>query len=392
VKILIVTFTFPPEVGGVAEVARTQAIGFSRRGHDVTVATSFDPRRTDAHAPDAVKVRQFSVTGSFDLGSSYHGEVETYRKFIVEADFDVILLHCWQNWMVDVAIPVLPRISPRKVLISHGFDAQVWKPQSRFPWGLGTWLRSLPYASRLPGMMSVFDRVVFLSDRSDAGRFFDRWVAKRFCAHRAAVIPNGVHLSEFDKHPSDFRKSYGIETKFMLLNVANYDDRKNQLATLSDFMALNRADATLVFIGGEFNEYQATLVRAQAVLKLKNPQAQVLMLEKVPKAAIYAAYQAADVFLLGAKHETQPLAILDAMAARVPFVSTNAGCVGEFPGGIVVPTGPETTRSIQDLLDNSALRKRLGQEGRKACETKYDWERVLDAYEALLTRMLKPRT
>jgi glycosyltransferase involved in cell wall biosynthesis len=176
----------------------------------------------------------------------------------------------------------------------------------------------------------------------------------------------------------------------MLLNVANYCDRKNQLATVRDFMSANRTDATLVFIGGEFNAYQAEVARVCEKRRAKCPQAGVMFLEKVPKEMIYASYRAADVFILSAKQETQPLAVLDAMAAGVPFISTNAGCVSEFPGGVVARTGMETTRAVHRLLDDAALRQKLGQEGRAACEAKYNWDRVLDSYEELLARLSVP--
>ena len=387
-KILIVSFTFPPQVGGVAEVARTQAVGFTRRGHEVSVVTTFDPRRTDAHAPDGVKVRQFDVQGSYQAGSGYRGEIDAFQDFITNTSVDVILFHCWQNWAADTVIPALARTRARKIMLSHGYDAHVWKRQPRFPWGLGVWLRSLPYVARLPRMMRAFDKIIFLSGRCDAGRFFDGWVARKTCPERVEVIPNGVHLSEFVKKREDFRKTRGVTTKFMLLDVANYDDRKNQIGTLRDFMAANRDDATLVFIGGEFNPYQKRMAQVHEELHRAHTKARVLFLEKIPKDTIYAAYQAADVFLLGAKHETQPLAILDAMAAGIPFISTNAGCVSEFPGGLVRSSGRETTEAIQQMLDNESLRRKLGADGRAACETKYDWERVLDAYEKLFEMLV----
>ena len=381
-KILIVSFTFPPQVGGVAEVARTQAVGFAARGHEVTVATEFDPRRDQTHGFGRFTVRQFKVAGS-DVSGGCRGEIAAYQDFIATHEADILLFNCWQNWATDMAIPTLPRTRAKKIMLSHGFDAHVWKRQPHFPWGLGAWLRAQPYVWRMPRLMRAFDRLVFLSARRDASRFFDVWLAQRVCPERITVIPNGVHLGEFSRPRDDFRKTYSTTTKFLVLGVANYDERKNQLGTLRDFMAANRDDATLVFIGGEFNDYQARVATAHAELRQRFPKAKVLFLKKVPKEMIYAAYQAADVFILGAKHETQPLAILDAMAAGVPFISTNAGCVSEFPGGLVISGGMETTNALNRLLDDAELRKELGQQGRAACETKYDWERVLDAYERL---------
>lgn len=386
-KILIVSFTFPPEVGGVAEVARTQACGFTARGHEVTVATAFDPQRTDAHAPGGVKVKQFNIAGSFLAGDGYRGEVAAYQDFLAREPVDIILIHCWQNWAVDTGISAFPRVRAKKILLSHGFDAHRWHGQPAFPWGLGVWLRAWPYARRLPRLMRAFDRLVFLSGRPDAGRFYDVGVAQRVCPERISVIPNGVHLEEFRRARTDFREARNLTTQHLLLNVANYCDRKNQLATLRDFMAANRDDATLVFIGGEFNDYHREMVREQETLQRQFPKARVLCLEKIPKDEIYAAYQAADVFLLGAKQETQPLAILDAMAAGAAFVSTDTGCVRDFPGGLVVPAGEATTSVINRLLDDAALRKQLGAQGRAECAAKYDWERVLDAYEKLFGQL-----
>ena len=385
-KILIASSSFPPQVGGVAEVARTQAAGFVARGHQVMVATGYEPTRTDASAPAGVAVRQFKVTGNLIAGGC-RGEVAAYQDFLVREPADLVLFHCWQDWAADAAQPVLARRSGAKVLLSHGFDAQLWKRVPRFPWGLGVWWRAQPYVRRLPRMMQAFNRLIFLSGQADRGRFYDVGVARRVCPERVVVIPNGVHLAEFKRDHGDFRKTHRLTTKHLLLNVANYCERKNQLSTLRDFMAANRDDATLVFIGSEFNDYQREMVREQEQLQRQFPRARVLCLEKSPKQQIYAAYQAADIFLLGAKYETQPLAILDAMAAGLPFISTDSGCVREFPGGLVASPGDATTRAIQRLLDESALRQQLGAQGRAACEAKYDWERVLDAYEKLFAEL-----
>ena len=172
-KILIVSFTFPPQVGGVAEVARTQAAGFAARGHEVTVATTFDARRTDADAPTGVKVKQFNITGNFLAGVGYHGAVAAFQEFMAAHPADVILIHAWQTFGPDLAVPVFGRSRARKVMLSHGFDAHLPRLHARFPWGVGEWLRSLPYVWKLPRMMRSFDRLVFLSGHRDAGRFFE---------------------------------------------------------------------------------------------------------------------------------------------------------------------------------------------------------------------------
>lgn len=391
-KILVTSFTFPPQANGVSEVARTQSAGWAALGHEVTVATGFDSARSPAHSPPGVSVKQFSVSGSACIRGGCQGDTAAYGQFIGSYDGDIILCNGWEIWATDVAIPFFPKSKARKVMVSHGFGAHLWHPYRRFAWGLGQWLLAQPYVLRLPKMMKAFDRLIFLSPRRDAGRFFDHSVARRFFSDRISILPNGVHLSALENARADFRRQWNLNTKHLLLNVAYYSPLKNQLATLRDFVRANRPDATLVFIGSAFNDYSARMESFYQSSRAQFPRAQVLFLEKIPRETINAAYRAADVFILSSKQETQPLAILDAMACGVPFISTNVGCVRDFPGGWVVSSGRRTTQAIHDLLDKPGLRLQLGEQGSAACIAKYDWNHVLTEYEHLFARLCNTRS
>jgi glycosyltransferase involved in cell wall biosynthesis len=385
-RILVTSFTFPPQANGVAEIARAQACGLAARGHEVTVATDADPRRTAEHAFGRLRVESFAVQGRFASGRGYEGEVARYQDFIANGPFDIILCNCWQNWATDLAVPAFPRSGARKVIVTQGLDAHLWHPHPRFAWGLPSWARGLAYTTRLPGMMRAFDQVVFLSRRRDWGRFFDHWLAVRCGLDHVSIIPNGIDLGPLQQVTLDFRATYGIRTPHLILNVANYCDRKNQLATLRAFLKARRRDATMVFIGSEWNEYAANLRR---VHEAHGQQAgPVLFLERVPRAHIYAAYQAADLFILNAKAETQPLVLLDAMASAVPFLSTDTGCVSEFAGGCLVRGEGDTARALGRLLDDPARRRELGEAGRAQAHARYSWEQVITECERVFSRLL----
>ena len=385
-KILVTTFTYPPQASGVSEIAKAQALGLAALGHEVTVACDFDPKRTSEHAYGRLAIRQFNISGSFDPKVGYHGDIAAYQEFIASTPFDIILCNCWQNWATDLAVPVFSRTRARKVIMTQGLSAQMWHRHGRFPWGLGEWTRGWSYVWRLPAVMDSFDQVVFLSQQQDFGRFFDHWLARKTGRKNISIIPNGIHLGELRQAADDFRKRYNVNTPQMILNVANYCDRKNQIATLRAFLRAHRPDATLVFIGSEFNEYSE---EARRILSsARDRVGEVLFLERVPKPDINAAYRAADLFMLTAKEETQPLAILDAMGCGVPFISTDTGCVVEFSGGLVIDDEAGTAAAINRLLDDPALCRKLGEEGRVAAESKYSWEKVVLAFEQLFHRLL----
>ncbi len=62
----------------------------------------------------------------------------------------------------------------------------------------------------------------------------------------------------------------------------------------------------------------------------------MIFLEKQARDSIRAAYRAADCVVLSSRRETQPLVLLDSMAAGKPFITTDVGCVRDFSGGLVV--------------------------------------------------------
>jgi hypothetical protein len=83
-RILITTCTYPPQADGVAEAAAVLARGLARRGHDVTVATEFQPDRKP-DAPDASpRVMQFKLTGNASWRIGVQGGPEeraAYQNF-----------------------------------------------------------------------------------------------------------------------------------------------------------------------------------------------------------------------------------------------------------------------------------------------------------------------
>ena len=146
-------------------------------------------------------------------------------------------------------------------------------------------------------------------------------------------------------------------------------------------------NANLVFIGSEFNEYSAALQQLDNQLKREFGAGRVMMLEKISREMTCAAYREADLFVLSAKAETQPIVLLEAMASKTPWISTDVGCVAELPGGIVARSESELAREMKALLDSPERRNQLSDEGWAASQETYDWERVINTYNTLLLKL-----
>lgn len=387
-KILITTFTYPPNADGCAEAAAVLARGLAQRGHAVTVATEFHARRLPDLPAANPRVVQFKISGKANWRNPVRGETGAFQQFLREWDGDLIVFENWDTWPTCLAVPLLPQLPAKKILVSHGYTPQIWIPNPRFPWGLGVWLGGWPLLFRTPWLLRRLDHLVVLGRRRDFGRFFDHRLARWTGFKNVSVIPNGAFAREFnDGALPDFRKDFGLGPGLMFLCVAKYCVGKNQLLAVRAFRRAQLKDATLVLIGNEFNDYSEQVRQLDVDMQKEFPLGRVVLLEKLSRAQTCAAYRAADLFVLPSKAETQPIVLLEAMASHTPWLSTDTGCVSELPGGIVVRSEDEMVNRLCELAGSAALRQKLAAEGFAANQKKYDWEQVVAAYQQLIAKV-----
>ncbi len=103
--------------------------------------------------------------------------------------------------------------------------------------------------------------------------------------------------------------------------------------------------------------------------------------------------------------ESQPLVVLEAGAAGIPFVATNVGSCREIiegrpdeeprlgAGGFVTDlVAPEQlAAAIAGLLGDEAKRRRMGETLRQRVRTYYRSEQAVSAYERLYGRLMELR-
>jgi glycosyltransferase involved in cell wall biosynthesis len=248
------------------------------------------------------------------------------------------------------------------------------------------WFRWLPHICSLPYRIKLYDKVVFLSHKNDWGRFFDARVARLTGARNTAVIPNGV--PELPTTISgEFRKKHNIETKSLFLCIANYYRGKNQERALHAFARAALADSTLVFIGSKLDDYGDRMVALWQDLLSNGACGHVIFLEGLGRYETMAALRDCDVKILSSDAETQPIVLLEAMAAAKPFISTRTGCVEELKGGVIVSNEQEMADAMRYLAHSPNERSRLGNEGRQDYEAHYSLEITSKAWIDLLEQL-----
>ncbi len=191
---------------------------------------------------------------------------------------------------------------------------------------------------------------------------------------RVPVIYNGIDLSRFTPK-SDYSQSDTVE----LMHVGRLTPPKNHERLLRAFAALREShpQCRLTLVGdGELRQQVEELVEA-----LHLSQAVTFA---GAQADVRPYLERADIFVLPSDYEGIPMTIIEAMAAGLPIVATSVGGVPDMlrqeESGLLVPPDTEAvTRACARLVENPALRERLGRNA-QAEARRFSAECMAEAY------------
>ena len=98
-------------------------------------------------------------------------------------------------------------------------------------------------------------------------------------------------------------------------------------------------------------------------------------------------YSQANAFLLTSDYEGWGLVVMEAASCGLPIIMTDVGCAGEVikdgESGIIIPIGDQAKlgESMVKLIKNNELRKKLGENARKAVKNLLSREETLALYK-----------
>jgi len=388
---LIATFTFPPDINGVAEASSSCARTLLDAGWKVDIATAPSKTTRNEALWGGAAVYEFDLENALWEPQGYAKTIASYQKFVKEGSWDIVIFQGY-HWPLQLAVPLLSALKAKKVLVSHGYAALRWFPVRRFPFGLGQWGRSVCRSLSMLCWVHHIDRWVFLSPQRDFNAFFDHTLA-RLTRHRGIrIIPNSVKTLDSGKSAAKFRVTHGIaRDAFVFLCVAYYSRGKDQGFAMRAFRQAKIPGSVLVFIGTEFNEWSRKFQHADSKVPASEGFGRVVWLEKQTRSDTLAAYRECDAFVLSSHLETQPIVILEAMSLGKPWIGRRAGCMPALPGGLCVRSQRSMAQAMCSIADSAEWRSRLSAEGKKAAMESFNREKNADSYRLLLRELLESR-
>lgn len=203
---------------------------------------------------------------------------------------------------------------------------------------------------------------------------------------RISIVPNAADSIFFDRTPPDiFRQKYGITGKFVL-NVANIEQRKNQLAFLKALKSF--PDLTLVTVGHIREDWYA-----DACILEGGKQFRLIPPQEPGSVMLRSAIAGCEFFAMPSIIETPSIASLEAAAAGAKVLTTYLGSTKDYFKDAVTYVNPFDVESIKGgirvISENLVTSDLL-----KLIKENYTWDIVVDklvcdAYSRLAGRQLK---
>ena len=208
---------------------------------------------------------------------------------------------------------------------------------------------------------------------------------------KISIVPNGIELSYFNRNGSNGRSNGSINIG-TITRVVPIKDIKTMLYSFN--LVRDSISNAKFFIMGpvdEDEEYFAECEKLVRRLDLEDA------LDFTGKVDVKEYIGDMDIMVLTSISEGQPFAVLEGMAAKKPFVTTDVGGCRELlygrndnlgKAGTVVPVMDveKISKEIIRLAEDPELRKKMGDTGYKRVESFYTSDKCVKSYRKIYRR------
>ena len=350
-KILIMHELFPPEVSGGGEMLMFRlAKGLQKKGHDITVLTSGDPKIKEYEGVKTVRipVNRYATNLALPIALKYAKDADVIQSCTGNMTFPAYL-----------AAKILKKPICHLVLLNLGSS---WKDtRGNLAGSLFMKLERF-YNSR------KFDTVVVMNNMM-------RSAMREATGARTVLLQPGIDHEKFRK----YRK---IRRENIALFVGNFA-MKGVMAKLKGLPYLIEAarklpDVKFVVVG-----------EGSAIDEMKKTSPlNVEFMGKVVGNQLVKLYSKSLVFCLPSMSESFSFVTAEAMAAGCAVVSTID--LGQAGRTIRPMDSDEIAEAVRLYVARPEIALRDGMKNRRTAEKLFRWERLVDGFEKIYKELLSP--
>ena len=364
-----------PTFGGSGVVATELGIELSKKGHEVHFITYSQPVRLDALSSNLhyheVNVPDYPLF-----------KYEPYELALSSKLFDVISKHKIDVLHVHYAIPhAYAAYMAKKILKENGYNIPIITTLH------GTDITLVGnnpfYKPAVTFSINKSDIVTCVSKSlmEDTREFFG---IKR----EIKVIPNFIDIDKYArKHNLCQGNMLAQDDEKIIVHVSNFRPLKRIIDVLKIFEKINqKINSKLIMVGDGPDKK-----KAKDFLRKNNLKNKVIFLGKTSE--VDEILCSSDLFLLPSEKESFGLAALEAMALKVPVISTNTGGLKDLNingnSGYTSDIGDidSMAKNAIKILSDDSLKKKYRIQAFENAK-KYDIKTVIPLYEKIYDQAL----
>lgn len=389
IRVLFLTESFHPVLGGGETHVRQLGADLVAHGHRATVVT----RRGEASWPaedeiDGVRVRRVPPAGPGRIGK-YLMVPGALRALAREAPgHDVIVVRSTR--VLGVPGLVAARALGRPVILQPEVNGEL--SGEAFTWGWG----------RGRGLDPVVRRLVAVRNRwlRDADAFVamssmirEEMVEAGIAAERVALIHHGVDTGRFrPAEPGErkgLRRSLGLPGGVLAVFTGRLLRGKGLETLLAAFEALAsaRPDVHLVLVGSGEGQALSVEEDLRADVRARGLDDRVVFAGR--RDAVESYLRAGDVFVFPSVFEALGISLVEAAACGLPAVASRTGgivdVVEDGRSGFLVTPGQarELASALASLVSDASRREAMGDRARRIALAHFDERDAAVRYRTL---------
>ena len=363
-RVVMLSNSFPPEIGGIQAHVANLAQSLAAQGHQVRVVTVRRNKHERVHDTFAgLKVTRLPQVNVPKTLTAQYLAAATAVLIALRARGQADVVHYHTYWPDAFTAFIVNKFVPT-IYTAHESRFLIMSEQGEFR-------RKLQLALK-PFQGIVAPSTELLTVARQLG----------VSSERSVFIPNAVDANKFSPSVArgSLRSLCNLSPDHILILCPRRLVPKNGVEYLIESLPLirQRFDKTALVIVGDGPERQKLEARV-AELGLQNS---VIFLGGQDNDKLPAFYADADIVAIPSLKEATSIAGLEAMASARAVVATNVGGLPEIiedgvNGLLVPPRDPEALAlAITRLIETPELRKQLGLAARARVEQKFTWEQV----------------
>lgn len=384
-KIAFLIFSFIPKMGG------TQIFTYNIIKH-LTMTNN----EIDLYLPYRAKIEfeKLGLKNNFNIKAIFYSEymILKYLPFLL----NIILLYKQKRYKYDiwqiigaypagwVAKNLLGKVPV--ILRAHGDDIQ---KNEKINYGVAL---DTKVDQRINRVLPKFSHLVALSNSVK-----DSYLEYGVNSKSISIIPNGINVNNYKEKidKSIIRNKYKLDdNEHLILSVGRYHLKKGyqMIPKVSKLLLLNGLQFKWLIIGKGVGALESQIERN----KINN-----IILEDgigldtdnsdefdLPSKKLIEIYKSSDIFVMPSLLETFGMVLIEAMAAGLPIIASDApGCRDVVKNGIngilfESENSDSLAQKIIQLINNNSLKNKLINNNLKHSE-KYHWIKVAEMYNKI---------